>query len=67
MQAGYNRLPITSWKMATRSYGHLRPENRHMPYYVAAFPNLQKALARKGARRTADELLSYSLSFVSYS
>ena len=32
-----------------------------MPYYVAAFPNLQKALARKGVRRTANELLSFSL------
>ena len=53
-------------KMATRNYGHLRPENCHMPYYLAAFPNLQKALARKGAR-TVNELLSYSLSFVSCS
>ena len=58
---------IRHGKMATHSYGRLSPENRHMPYYVAAFPNLQKALARKGARRTANELLSYSLSFVSYS
>ena len=54
-------------KMVTRSYGHLRLENRHMPYNVAALPNLQKALARKRARRTANELLPYSLSLMSYS
>ena len=44
-----------------------RPENCHMPYYVAALPNLQKALARKRARRTANDLLPYFLSFLSYS
>ena len=54
-------------KMATRSYGYPRPENHHMPYNIAALPNLQKALARKGGRRTANELLPYSLSLMSYS
>ena len=65
------RPVATGWQlrhgeMATHSYGHRRPENRHMPYYVAAFSNLQKALARNGTRRTANELVYYSLSFVSY-
>ena len=58
MQAGCNGCQLRHGKMATRSYGRLSPENRHMPYYVAAFPNLKKALARKGSRRTANELLS---------
>ena len=63
----YAARTILHRRVATRSYGHLRPENRHMPYNVAALPNLQKALARKGARRTANELFPYSLSLMSYS
>ena len=41
-------------KMAPRSYGRLSPENRHIPYCVAAFPNLQTGTSQEGGEKNCE-------------